>query len=449
MVTVDQFLDFVGHLLPRKRVSGLPRITGRDLQEVAKAKMSTAGGLDGWAWNEVKALSLPWFSGLAILLQLVESTGVWPQGLLDAYVAMIPKADGDSTPLVQRPLSVLPVVYRLLASLRLGHLREWVEGWLPKSGYSLGNGLSSFEAWFSTALDIEEVLSGVGGDQLHVMVADIIKSFDTVDRSILVCTLGRFGLPDWFRKAYFACHSQVRLRFKLAAGLGEPWCRDGGISQGCLLSMVFIVALYVPRCRHLEVMPDVKPQLCADNLKCSAERPGVLLDAAGFTSRYVRAVGQDVSPGKCVLLSTSKSVRRAMKLWDISGYGKFWKVQLHVRDLGGHPDFTGRARAGTLSTRVRDATIGFPAVGALPPQGCPHSMIFVVGHYVPWCRHLDALPDVKPQLYADNLKFSAERPRALFESARFTAGCVQSVNQDVSPGKCVSFLALLSLFGEL
>ena len=50
------------------------------------------------------------------------------------------------------------------------------------------------------------------------------KSFDTVDRSILDCTLGRLGLPDWFRKACFAYHSQVRLRFKLAAGLGERWC---------------------------------------------------------------------------------------------------------------------------------------------------------------------------------------------------------------------------------
>ena len=51
----------------------------------------------------------------------------------------------------------------------------------------LGNGLSSVEAWFSTALDIEDVLSGTGGDQLHVVVADVIKSFDTVDRSILDC----------------------------------------------------------------------------------------------------------------------------------------------------------------------------------------------------------------------------------------------------------------------
>ena len=67
-----------------------------------------------------------------------------------------------------------------------------------------------------------------------------------------------------------------------------------------------LVALHVPWCRHLEVMPDVKPQLYADNLKCSAERPGALFDAARFTARYVRAVGQDVSPGKCVLLEHHK-----------------------------------------------------------------------------------------------------------------------------------------------
>ena len=29
-----------------------------------------------------------------------------------------------------------------------------------------------------------------GGDQLHVMVADVIKSFDTVDRSILRLRFG-------------------------------------------------------------------------------------------------------------------------------------------------------------------------------------------------------------------------------------------------------------------
>ena len=69
VVTLDQFLDFVGHLLLQELLLRLPGITGRDLQDVARAKKSTASGLDGWAWNEIKALPLPWFSGLAILLE--------------------------------------------------------------------------------------------------------------------------------------------------------------------------------------------------------------------------------------------------------------------------------------------------------------------------------------------------------------------------------------------
>ena len=167
------------------------------------------------------------------------------------------------------------------------------------------------------------------------------------------------------------------VRFMFAAGLGAPWCR---VVRSVF---VFIVALYVPWCRHLESMPDVKPQLYADNLKCSAERPGALFDSARFTALHVRSVGQDVSPGKCVLLSTSKSVRKAMKLWDISGSRK---VQLDVRGLGGHLDFTRRARAGTLSMRVREATVRVAAVGALL-LGFQVKVGLVRGKYLPAGLH--------------------------------------------------------------
>ena len=50
-----------------------------------------------------------------------------------------------------------------------------------------------------------------------------IKSFDTVDCHILDRCFEQFGLPAWFRHVYSEYHARVRLRFKLAAGLGEPW----------------------------------------------------------------------------------------------------------------------------------------------------------------------------------------------------------------------------------
>ena len=114
--------------------------------------------------------------------------------------------------------------------------------------------------------------------------------------------VGRLGLLVWFRRVYFSYHANVRLRFKLACGLGSPWTRDGGIRQGCPLSMIFIVALYLPWCRALESIPSVRPQLYADNLKCVSGSPAALLSAARFTGMKFCFVGQKAAPKKCVFL---------------------------------------------------------------------------------------------------------------------------------------------------
>ena len=168
-------------------------------------------------WNVVKALSLSWFVGLAFVLRQIETAGPRPQGL-DAHVAMIPKAEGDSTPLGQRPssLCVLPAVYRLRASVRLAHIQDWFYSWVPDSVFSAGKGVSSVDAWYSTTKDIEEVLSNTRQGDFHIFVVDVVQSFDTVTRDILDCALGRLGLPAWFRRIYFSFHKEVRLRFKLA-----------------------------------------------------------------------------------------------------------------------------------------------------------------------------------------------------------------------------------------
>ena len=67
---------------------------------------------------------------LLAFLPRLKNFGTWPDGLLDAFFAMIPKTDGDSTPLGQRPLSVLPIVYRVWASARMSQLEDWFKSWV-------------------------------------------------------------------------------------------------------------------------------------------------------------------------------------------------------------------------------------------------------------------------------------------------------------------------------
>ena len=127
---------------------------------------------------------------------------------------MIPKAEGDSTLLV----SVLCAFYLWFIAFGplfvLPTLRNGFYSWVPDSVFSAGKGVSSVDAWYATAIDIEEVLSQAGHSDFHIFVADVVKSFDTVDRDILDCTLGRLGLPAWFRRVFISFHRDVRLRFK-------------------------------------------------------------------------------------------------------------------------------------------------------------------------------------------------------------------------------------------
>ena len=177
---LEEFALEVGEWLPLLPVFELPRLTGQMLSNVVHRKGATAGSLDGWGWRELKVFPVSWFDELARTLSKVQDVGVWPDGLLDAYITMIPKADGDATPLGQRPLSVLPIGYRIWASARMGQLGGWFRTWVLDSVFSAGSGRGSVEAWYTSSLDIEEVLAGAADSHVHLLVADVIKSFDTV-----------------------------------------------------------------------------------------------------------------------------------------------------------------------------------------------------------------------------------------------------------------------------
>ena len=118
--SLDEFSFEVDGWLPLLPEVQLPRLTGQMIADVVHRKSISAGGLDGWGWRELKVLPVSWFDALARILTKVEDLGVWPDGLLDASITIIPKSDGDATPLGQRPLTVLPVVYRIWACWMIG-----------------------------------------------------------------------------------------------------------------------------------------------------------------------------------------------------------------------------------------------------------------------------------------------------------------------------------------
>ena len=182
--SLEEFGKEVDGWLPLLPEVHLPWLTGQVLADVVRRKGATACSLEGWVWRELKVLPVSWYDELARILAKVEDFGVWPDGLLDAYIAMIPETDGDAAFLGQRPLSALPVVHRIWASARMVQLEEWFKSWVPDSVFSAGGCRGSV------------VLTGAA-DSMFIFVADVIKSFDTVDwgfwigcRVVVGCPLG-------------------------------------------------------------------------------------------------------------------------------------------------------------------------------------------------------------------------------------------------------------------
>ena len=79
---------------------------------------------------------------------------------------------------------------------------RWFTGFGPPSGWAISRhgllhclqcwqGVSSVDSWYATTLDVQEILSSANVEHARIFVADVIESLDTVDRSILDCTLGR------------------------------------------------------------------------------------------------------------------------------------------------------------------------------------------------------------------------------------------------------------------
>ena len=95
--------------------------------------LGKAPGLDDWVGDELRRWPAAAVRGVAALLRCVERVGRWPAGLARAEVVLLPKGDADvaDSPLQRRPITLLPILYRLWAVLRQGHVAAWRRRWDP------------------------------------------------------------------------------------------------------------------------------------------------------------------------------------------------------------------------------------------------------------------------------------------------------------------------------
>ena len=102
----------------------------------------TATGLDGWRAHEFKSLPDCLLTARLDIFHLSEQQGYFPSSFYHSYTTFIPKGPSRS-PLSLRPITILPVPYRVYASLRCQILLQWQTHWVHPSQYAFCKGRST------------------------------------------------------------------------------------------------------------------------------------------------------------------------------------------------------------------------------------------------------------------------------------------------------------------
>ena len=207
------FLRRYGHHVRRVPMIA-SRLDGPHLRKGLSRMMPSALGLDGWSQADLRSLP-DWLLGwLAVLLREVKRLGKWPTRLAKGYTALVPK-EGPPGPLNTRPLTVLSMVYRLWAGVRLADAIAWQESWAHPAAFGFRPARSALDGAAVTRVLLE--LCRLRAWAVAGMSIDYVKYFDLIPHAVVLALALELGMDPGTCRALVAMYKQLRRAFKIRA----------------------------------------------------------------------------------------------------------------------------------------------------------------------------------------------------------------------------------------
>lgn len=198
---------------------------------IVKTMKISAPGTWGVPVAVWKNLGAEWYEAVALALQNVLETGIWPEEALKAYVVLIPKGNGNKIE-DQRPITVLELFYRIFA-------RGWSNTWKETlDKIYLGPAATGFRP-ATSARHMAQIISDViqwrtaNGKEIWVAKLDFRKCYDSVPWWAIWGTMNASGIDPRVIRAFKNFYSQLRRVFRFGSFDGDPWGASNGLAQGC------------------------------------------------------------------------------------------------------------------------------------------------------------------------------------------------------------------------
>ena len=285
----------------------LPLNTGR-IQEsevigaAGKLRRKKASGNDQIPPEFWKALCMPespavkWAT--ALCNKCWEEKAV-PQTWHEALVTAIFKKGDVASCENYRPISLLPIGYKLYAAVLLSRLKAaGAEARIWKTQYGFRSGRGTSEALFVARRLMDDTWAQKAGS-LIFLALDWAKAFDSVSPSALLTALRRFGVPAEFVEAVGSIYTDRTFSVKDAGSISSQHPQFFGISQGCPLSpflfSILVTLLISDATRKLHSHMGPPTDLPLDELIYADDTlvVGVQADRVQAFMRYIQQAGEN------------------------------------------------------------------------------------------------------------------------------------------------------------
>ena len=317
--------------------------------------------MDGWSNYELKLLSEEDVDILAALYNSVLQTGVWPDQLCHGLVTLLAKIDNPETPKHGRPVTILPVLYRLFAKIMSKKVFTHWQGHLPESLFGSVPGRSSIDAAWQLASQIEQAMSE--GKEFFGVSLDLSKAYNTLHRNILSALALRAGWPPQLVRAYVNYLNNVQRYFRIGDGCYGPQSSKVGVPEGCPLAVPAMILFTWAITNHARSQGHCLTSY-VDNWAVQTHCRRSVTDFLQLVHRATSSFKLILNPDKTRAYSTTVEGRSYLRSLSFQGFPL--AVTLKVSDLGVDFNSGKQATCSLLNERITAAEPKLRRLRAMP-----------------------------------------------------------------------------------
>ena len=342
----DEISNFIDMAFPQGSIS-LPPITRETwIATIKSRKATSAVGLDGVSRADLLAMPNSFHDDLLQLLRKVEETGRWPKQLMQGAVNALEKVVGADTVNQYRPITILPIIYRLWSTIRGKSILEAISSIAPPGLRGNMPNCTSVSLWWELQSRIEASL--YDSSPSTGLVSDLVKAFNLLPRVPLFHLASRIGLPAGVIRAWASAAGSITRRFMIHGQPSNGLRSTTGLPEGCALSVCGMALCNLLVHRWMELKhPQTELLTYVDNIELVSETTEEILDSHTSLTRIYEILDLELDQSKTYMWSTDSSQRATIRAQNCN-------TKEAARDMGGHMQYNAKRGNAVVKQKCKD-----------------------------------------------------------------------------------------------